>query len=103
MSAKVVLLALQADVNVCNALLPPVKGCNAGGGTHIVIPSDFAARIAGAQNVPGCSYASLEFDGSLYCDIVLQSRINTSALVLALPPQQRSDAALLIVKINNAT
>jgi hypothetical protein len=99
MSAKIVAAAIQADVDVCNALEPPVKGCHAGSGIHIVIPPDFVARIAAAQDVPGCSYARLDADGSLYVDSRAQAQIAIPAVVSALSAPLQGQATALIAKL----
>jgi len=84
MSAKIVAVATPADVTVCNTLQPPVAGCNAGGGIHIQIPSDWATRIAQGIDVQGCTYARLESDGSLLVTDVVQTALNIPADVVGI-------------------
>lgn len=99
---KLIAVATQADADVCNALVPPVPGCNAGGGIHIVIPPDFAARIAAGQEVPGCSYAHLEADGSLIVSDRVVAQIAVPAVVNALSAPQQAEAAALNAKLATA-
>jgi len=101
-STKLVAIALQLDADVCNALEPPRAGCHAGAGMHVVIPLDFAARIALGQEIPGCSYARLEVDGSLYVSDTAQAQLALPAVVNALPSAQKIEAPLLVIKLSTA-
>ena len=85
MATKLVPVATSKDVAVCLALDPPTAGTPVGGGIHVVIPPDFAARIALGQQVPGCTYAQLQPDGSLYVTDVVQTKIVDSNATKNLP------------------
>lgn len=100
---KSVTSAVQGDADVCNALSPPTKGCHAGSGIHIVIPSDWQARIAAGQEVPGCSYAHLEPDGSLFVDANVNAKIAVPANINALSAPLQAEAAALQAKLATAT
>lgn len=102
MTVKLIVNATQADADLCNALEPPSSGCNAGGGVHIVIPPDFAARIAAGQDVPGCTYYKPASDGSLTVDDRVQSQIAIPAVVNALSAPLQSQAASLVTKLATA-
>lgn len=102
MSPKLLAAATAADAQVCNALVPPLSGCNAGGGIHIVIPPDFAARIAAGQDVPGCTYAQVQADGSLQVDDRTQALLATPAAVQALAPALQTKAAALTSELATA-
>ena len=96
---KKVSSAVQGDADVCNALSPPTQGCHAGAGIHVVIPADWQARIAAGQDVPGCSYAHLEPDGSLFVDATVNAKIAVPANVSALSPTLQTEAAALQTKL----
>lgn len=64
--------ATKADVDLLNQIEPPTRGVHAGGGIHVDIPADWAARIANGEEVPGCTYAKLQSDGSLLIDDLVQ-------------------------------
>lgn len=81
MTVKNIPMATSSDVQVCNLLVSPVSGCHAGGGLHIVIPSDFAAQVIAGNDVPGCTYVKLEADGSLNVDARTQALAATPAVV----------------------
>jgi hypothetical protein len=65
---KLIQAATRTDVALLNTIEPPQKGEHVGGGVHVVIPDDWADRIASGEDVPGCTYAKLEADGSLLVD-----------------------------------
>lgn len=105
---KVIASATQADANLCNALDPPTPGCNAGGGVHIQIPPDFAARIAAGQDVPGCTYARLEpqvddtgkpIGTVLAVSDAVQAKAVDANETKKLTAQQQADAAALAAKL----
>lgn len=52
--------ATQADADAINKLAAPTRGCQAGGGVHVEIPDDWHEMIMDGEDVPGCSYASLQ-------------------------------------------
>lgn len=95
MSTKQITAAVQAEADICNLLDPPKAGVPAGAGIHIFIPVDFIARVALGQSVPGCTYASLEPDGTLYVSDTAQAQLAIPAAVQALTPQQQTQAAVL--------
>lgn len=99
---KQVLAAAQTDADVCNALQPPVRGCDAGPGLHIIIPPDFVARIALGQEVPGCTYSHLETDGSLLVSDRVQSQIAIPAVVNTLSAPLQVSATALVAKLSIA-
>lgn len=99
MTTKQIEIAAQADADVCNALDPPKIGAQAGGGIHVAISPDFAARIALGQEVPGCTYSHVESDGSLYVSPQVQAQIAIPAVVNGLTPQLQIESAALITKL----
>lgn len=108
MTVKLIVNATQADADLCNALEPPSSGCNAGGGVHIVIPPDFAARIAAGQDVPGCTYARLEpqvddtgkvVGTALAVSDIVQAKAVDANVTKKLTAQQQADAAALATKL----
>jgi hypothetical protein len=101
---KVVSSATQTDANVCNALVPPTRGADAGGGIHIVIPANFAALIAQGVDVPGCTYARVEADGTLVVSDQVQAQLAVPADVKSLPAADVADlAARLAAAVSVAT
>lgn len=94
--------ATQGFCDVSNAVAPPVAGCNAGAGIHILIPPDFVARVAAHQEVPGCTYSHLEQDGSLYVTDAVQAQLAIPAVVNALSPPLQTQAALLTTALQTA-
>jgi hypothetical protein len=93
--------AVQADADLCNAIDPPVSGCHAGGGIHVVIPPDFVARIQGGQSVPGCTYYAIVSGGLFVTDRAV-SLLGNGPFVSGLLPGQQAQAALLNVKLSTA-
>ena len=87
---RVMPAATQADVDLCHVLEPPLAGCTAGDGVHIIIPRDFADRIRRGEHVPGCSYAHLEPDGSLVVSDAAYVKAQDPALVKRLPLKHRN-------------
>lgn len=83
--------ATPADAALCNQLEPPARGVNVGGGIHVVIPDDWQARIAAGQDVPGCSYARIDADGSLVVSDVVQAQLAVPAIAQALPAASVAD------------
>lgn len=102
MTTKQVSTAIQVDADVCNAVDPPKAGSPAGAGVHIVIPGNFASLIAQGQEVPGCTYAHLEPDGSLYVSSTVQTQLAIPAVINALPAAQQIEAPLLVTKLTTA-
>lgn len=102
MTVKQIVLATQAEADLCNALAPPAKGCNAGGGVHIVIPPDWQALIAAGQDVPGCTYHRLDADGSLVVSDQAQARLAVPAVVNALPAPLQATAPALTAALATA-
>lgn len=70
--------AQASEAVVCNQLDPPVAGVNVGKGLHVIIPVDFVARILSGEKIAGCTYASVESDGTMVVDDVVLTRINDS-------------------------
>jgi len=99
---KKVSSAVQGDADVCNALSLPTQGCHAGAGIHVVIPADWQARIAAGQDVPGCSYAHIESDGSLFVDAIVNTMIAVPANINALSAPLQAKAAALQAKLSIA-
>jgi hypothetical protein len=78
--SKLIAVGTTDEVSICLALEPPKAGVPVGGGLHVVIPPDYAARIAAGQKVAGCTYASIEPDGSLVVtDTVIAKLSDTNA------------------------
>lgn len=101
---KVIVSATPADVQLCNQLEPPVAGCPAGGGIHVVVPDDWQAWIAAGQDVPGCSYARIDADGSLIVTDVVQAQLAIPAVAQALPAATVADLdAKLAVAVSAGT
>jgi hypothetical protein len=101
---KVIASAVLADASVCNALQPPTRGASAGGGVHIVIPANFAALIAAGQDVPGCTYARVEADGTLVVSDQVQAQLAVPADVKSLPAADVADlTARLAAAVSVAT
>jgi hypothetical protein len=93
--------AVQADADLCNVVEPPVSGCHAGGGVHVVIPPDYVARIQGGQSVAGCTYYSL-IGASLFVSANCSALLGNGPFVLTLTAPQQAQAALLNVKLSTA-
>lgn len=74
MPTKIIASAVAADVTVALALDPPVRGCSAGPGLHVAIPTDWFVRCNAGEQIAGCNYSHLETDGALYVSDVAQSR-----------------------------
>jgi hypothetical protein len=100
--SKLVATAAQADANICNVIRAPTQGCHAGGGIHVVIPVDWATRIAAAQDVPGCSYSRVEADGTMLVDDYQIAQLATPAVINSLTVPQQTAAAALNVKLSTA-
>jgi len=66
--AKVISGAVQTDADICNRAQvdPPRAGVHIGGGSHVVIPSDWFARCVAGQKIVGCNYAQVELDGTMF-------------------------------------
>jgi len=75
MTIKRIKAASKADVDLVNSIAPPVRGAHAGSGIHVDIPADWAARIASGEDVPGCTYAKPQADGSLLIDDLVQAEL----------------------------
>lgn len=104
MSTKRILSgAVQADADVCNAYDPPKAGAQGTRGLQIVIPGDFATRIASAQDVPGCTYARIDSDGTLDVSAVAQAASVGPSALSSLPVGLRPQLAVLLPKISAAT
>lgn len=67
-----------ADCAQINAVVAPTAGVPVGQGPHVVIPPDWAARIAAGQHVPGCSYVLPDAAGNVHIDPVLLAKLNAS-------------------------
>lgn len=83
--------ATPADVSVCNTLDPPIKGVNVGDGIHVVIPDNWADLIAQGVDVPGCTYAAIQGDGSLVVSDLVQAELLQPAVVQGLPIAEVTD------------
>jgi hypothetical protein len=99
---KQILAPTQADADICNLVVVPVAGCHAGSGVHVTIPPDYVARITLAQDVPGCTYSHIEWDGSLLVVDRCIARLATPAVVNALTVPQQAEAVLLNTKLSTA-
>ena len=67
--------ATRADAALLNELEPPIRGVHVGGGLHVEIPEDWAERIAAGEDVPGCTYARIQADGSLLVSDSVQAEL----------------------------
>ncbi len=67
--------ATKADVDLLNSIEPPTKGVHVGAGIHVEIPDDWAERIAAGEDIPGCTYARVQEDGSLLVDETVQAEL----------------------------
>lgn len=100
MTTKILLSgAIQADVDIANAVEIPTHGCDAGSGIHIIIPADWQAQIAAGNDVPGCTYSKMAADGSLTVSTRVQAQILISAIVNLLTVPLQLEVPLLIVKL----
>lgn len=99
MADKIVAAATANDVGVCRALDPPTAGTNVGGNPHVVIPADFATQIASGKDIPGCTYAKIEVDGTLYVTATVQAKIVDSNATKSLPT---ADVTALQTKLATA-
>ncbi len=91
---------VQADVDISNTYDPPKAGAQGTVGAQIVIPPDFAARVALGQTVEGCTYTHLEADGSLYVTpVCLAAMVGPSALT-SLAAGLRPSLPAFITKVN---
>jgi len=95
--------AVQLDADVCNNLEAPTRGCDAGGGIHVVIPADWATRVLAGQQVPGCTYYAVDSSGALNVSAAIEAGLGIPAVVNSLPAGAiRAQAALLAVKLLTA-
>lgn len=108
MSKLIATAATQADADVCNAVDPPARGCHAGEGLHVVIPADWQARILAGQQVPGCTYHTLQAEGlastldALTVSDSVVAQLAIPAVVNALSAPLKAQATLLQVKLLTA-
>jgi len=111
MADKEISAATAKDAALCNTLDPPLAGCHAGPGIHVVIPPDFAARILAGQDVPGCTYARLapvldvngvQVDTKLRVTDAVQTKLAIPSEISKLTAQQQTDAAALQTKLATA-
>lgn len=102
MATKLVSAAVQTDADICNALDPPVAGCHAGMGPHIVIPADFATQIAAGKDVPGCTYAKVQPDSTLYVSDAVQTGVVAPNAVTKLTLAQSQELTNFKTKIASA-
>lgn len=95
--------ATQTDADLCNAIEPPVRGCHAGEGLHVAIPSDWQARILAGQHVPGCSYAATAVNDESQVTLLVSDRVLAALVnINALPVDLRVRAATLKAKTDVA-
>jgi hypothetical protein len=83
-----------ADCAKINIVVPPVAGVAIGGGIHVDIPPDWAAKIASGVPVPGCSFVLPDAGGNVDVDEGLLSKLNASG---------KPEAAAISAKIAIAT
>lgn len=114
---KVISGATQADADIANALDPPVAGVHVGtaipGVRHVVIPPDFAARIAAGQDVPGCNYhkiqpvfmvgTGVQVDTVLVVSDAAQTKLAIPAEVSKLPAPLQAQCSALATKLASGT
>jgi len=78
---KTINSATKSDIDLINQLIPPTKGVNAGDGLHILIHENWNELIASGIEVPGCTYAKIDSDGSMAVDSVIEQKLmDTSKL-----------------------
>ncbi len=113
----VVVNPAQADVNTCNLLDAPTRGRDWGGGTHVVVPADYAAQIAAGRDVPGCTYAALTqrdtgvldkagdpvLETVLVVSDAVQAKLMSPAEIAKLDAKQQTDAQALAAKLSIVT
>ena len=63
----------------------------------MVIPPDWQTRIANGQDVPGCTYARIEADGTLTVSDTVQAGLAIPADVQAIPVTAVSDLEAAVV------
>jgi hypothetical protein len=101
MSAKKVLSGVvQADVDISNNYDPPKAGAQGSIGVQVVIPVDFAARVALGQDVEGCTYTRVEADGSLYVTPVCIAAMVGPNAITSLAAGLRPSLPAYITKVN---
>ena len=93
---KIINSATKSDIDLINQLIPPTKGVNAGDGLHILIPENWNELIASGIEVPGCTYAKIDSDGSMAVDSVIEQKLNDSQ---KLNPDQKQKAIDLNARI----
>ena len=98
---KIILEATAEDAALANALDPPMRGCQAGAGIHIEIPEDWRERILRGEAVEGCSYASIERDGSLVVSGAAHRGARDPEIVALLPEAQRDQVADFLARITD--
>ena len=96
---KVIAGAIQADVDIANAVEPPTKGCPGSLGLQVTQPADWQARIAAGDDVPGCTYAAMGMGNTLAVSARVQERILISAVVNLLSNPLQLEVPLLILKL----
>lgn len=102
MAIKTITGAVQTDADICNAFDPPTAGMHIGGGLHVVIPADWATRIAAGKAVAGCTYAAVQPNGSLTVTDVVQTKLAIPAEVNKLTPAQQTEAVAMQTKVQAA-
>jgi hypothetical protein len=65
---KLISGAVQADADICNRVTvdAPVSGVHIGPGIHVTIPVDWQTRCVAGEQIPGCSYATPEANGTMF-------------------------------------
>jgi len=65
---KLISGAVQSDADICNLATVDVPkiGIHMGLGTHVTIPADWQTRCIAGQKVAGCTFASVELDGTMF-------------------------------------
>ena len=77
--SKQIKSATLSDAKFINQLIPQIKGVHVGGGIHVTIPDDWETKISNGEEVPGCSYAKIESDGSLSIDDLIHDKLSDSS------------------------
>ena len=93
--------AIQLDADICNTVDPPVRGCHAGFGIHVLIPADYQARILAGEDMPGCNYHRLD-SGQLVVSDVAIAQLSIPAVINLLSASLKAEAAILNTKLASA-
>ena len=87
------------ECNLANRLIAPTQGTHVGGGTHVVIPEDYEARILAGDLVPGCTYAAPTSHAVVTADTLDVLDALETALASSLDGDDETTRAGLVAKL----